>query len=192
MVVSYADVLTGRVTPGRRVAVIGAGGIGFDTADYLVGDARAALDPEPFLRDWGVADPDARRRGDVTDPPAPAGATREITLFQRQAGRTGRGLGRSTGWILRGRLRRAGVAEVTGARYLAIDDGGLHYSVDGQARVHACDTVILCAGQESDRGLHQALATRGVKAHLVGGADDAEGLDAVRAIDQATRLAVTL
>lgn len=191
-VVSYLDVLTAAVTPGRRVAIIGAGGIGFDTAEYLVGNPDLALDPQLFLRDWGVAAVEEHLRGDVTAPPPEPSPAHEITMFQRKPGRMGRGLGKSTGWILRARLRKAGVAEVTGVRYDAIDDDGLHYTVDGTAHVHPCDTIVICAGQESDRSLHTALADRGIHARLIGGADVAAELDAVRAIDQATRLAVTL
>ncbi|MGW5150614.1 oxidoreductase [Rhodococcus koreensis] len=191
-VVSYVDVLTGQVVPGRRVAIIGAGGIGFDTAEYLVGKPELALDTDTFLRDWGVADPRNSLPGDVTDPAPETPPAHEITMFQRRPERMGRGLGKSTGWILRSRLRKAGVAEITGARYDKIDDDGLHYTVGDQPHVHPCDTVIICAGQDSDRTLHDALTTRGVTATLIGGAHVAAELDAVAAIDQATRLAVTI
>jgi 2,4-dienoyl-CoA reductase (NADPH2) len=190
-VVSYGDVLTGRVTPGPRVAIIGAGGIGHDVAEYLVGDPRLALEPEVFLREWGVAAPTEGRRGDVATVPDDPTPAHEVTMFQRREGRMGRGLGKSTGWVLRSRLRRAGVNDVTGATYDAIDDEGLHYTVEDTAHVHPCDTIIICAGQDSDRSLVDALAQHGIDAVLVGGSDLAEELDAVRAIDQATRLAVT-
>lgn len=191
-VVSYTDVLSGRVTPGRRVAIIGAGGIGHDTAEYLVGNPQISLDPEVFLRDWGVADPQRGLRGDVVPPPDEQPPAHQITMFQRKAERMGRGLGKSTGWVLRARLRKAGVADVTGARYDAVDDQGLHYTVDDTQHVYPCDTIVLCAGQESDRTLYDALEERGIAARLIGGADIAAELDAVAAIDQATRLAMAV
>ncbi|WP_290047417.1 NADPH-dependent 2,4-dienoyl-CoA reductase [Nocardia nova] len=191
-VVSYVDVLTGRVTPGQRVAIIGAGGIGFDTAEYLVGNPQLALDAELFLREWGVAEPDSGLRGDVTSPPADHRPAHDITMFQRKFEPMGRGLGKTTGWILRSRLRKAGVAEITGARYEGIDDRGLRYRIAGETYVHACDTVVVCAGQESNRSLHRALAERGIDAQLIGGAHVAAELDAVGAIDEATRAALTV
>jgi len=191
-VVSYTDILTGRVTAGRKVAIIGAGGIGFDVAEYLTGDPRTALDPAAFLHEWGVAGPGSGTRGDLRAPAPPPPAARGVTMFQRRPERMGRTLGKSTGWILRSRLRKAGVEEVTGACYDAIDDQGLHYTVNGQAHVHPCDTIVICAGQESDRALHDDLSALGIPARLVGGADVAAELDAVAAIDQATRLAITI
>lgn len=191
-VMSYVDVLSGRARPGRRVAIIGAGGIGFDTAEYLVGNPQTSLDPEVFLSEWGVTDATSSLRGDIIVPPTESPTNYEITMFQRRPERMGRGLGKSTGWIVRARLKKAHVAEVTGARYDAIDAAGLHYTVDGTALVHPCDTVIICAGQESDRRLYDALNDRGITAILIGGAAVAAELDAVAAIDQATRLAFTI
>ncbi|MTE16728.1 NAD(P)-binding protein [Nocardia sp. CT2-14] len=188
-VVSYVEVLSGRVTPGPRVAVIGAGGIGFDTAEFLVGNPRSSLDSQLFLREWGVAEPDSGRRGDLAESSTETRPAHDITMFQRKPEAMGRGLGKTTGWILRSRLRKAGVAEVTGAQYDRIDDEGLHYTVAGQTHVHECDTIIVCAGQESNRALHHALAERGIETRLIGGANIAAELDAVGAIDEATRLA---
>lgn len=191
-VASYVDVLTGRTIPGRRVAIIGAGGIGFDTAEFLVGNHSVSLDQNAFLREWGVADPGAGIPGDLTETSPELSPAHQITMFQRRQERMGRGLGKSTGWILRSRLRKAGVSEVTGARYDAVDDAGLHYTLDGQPHLYPCDTVVICAGQESDRALYDALESRGITATLIGGAHVAAELDAVAAIDQATRLAFTI
>ena len=191
-VLTYTDVLTGRRTVGDRVAIIGAGGIGFDVADVLVGDADATRVPEKFLATWGV-DPEAAgglRRGAET--PRRAARRRAVTMFQRKPEKPGANLGKTTGWILKARLREAGVAMVSGATYTAIDDAGLHYVADGEARVLPVDHVVICAGQQSDRALYDALVARGARPRLIGGADVAAELDAARAIEQATRLAAAL
>jgi len=186
-VLSYVDVLTRRVEVGRRVAVIGAGGIGFDIAEFLVGRAEESLDAATFYRAWGV-DPTIGSPGGLA--PAEQGqVARSVYMFQRKTESLGKNLGKTTGWILKVKLRKAGVTMVAGASYQAIDDHGLHYTVDGQAHVLAVDHVILCAGQTSDRTLYEALRTKGRAAHLIGGADVAAELDAVRAIEQATQLA---
>jgi 2,4-dienoyl-CoA reductase (NADPH2) len=112
-------------------------------------------------------------------------------MFQRKAGSLGRGLGKSTGWILKARLREAGVAMTAGATYDAIDDQGLHYTVNSDRHVLPADTIVICAGQLSNRELDEQLRQRGIRAHVIGGADVASELDALRAIDQATRLAVS-
>jgi 2,4-dienoyl-CoA reductase (NADPH2) len=192
-VVSYVDVLTGAAVPGRRVAVIGAGGIGFDVAEYLLGDPDEGLRPEAFFAAWGV-DAAGATAGGLTGPlPDHRGnTTRAITMLQRKDEPLGRRLGRSTGWILKSRLRRAGVQMVSGVHYDAIDDDGLHYTVADTTHVLPVDTVVLCAGQDSARDLHDQLAARGITARLIGGAHVAAELDAVAAIDQATRLALSL
>jgi 2,4-dienoyl-CoA reductase (NADPH2) len=182
MVMTYADVLTGRRVPGPRVAIIGAGGIGFDVAEYLLGDPEESTDPKAFLRAWSI-DATLTTHGGLTgtpraDVPPPA---RRVTLLQRRAGR-----------ILKARLRQAGLRTISGAAYARITDRGLHYTVDGQPELLEVDAVVLCAGQESERSLHDELRHRGVTARLIGGADVAAELDAVRAIDQATRLAVAI
>ena len=189
-VVDYHDVLSGKATVGDRVAILGAGGIGFDVAEYLLGDAVEALDPQAFMKAWGV-DAGLSTPGGLSAP-EPHQPRRSVYMFQRKNESLGRNLGKSTGWILKAKLRKAGVAMTAGASYHAVDDKGLHYSVDGERRVLDVDTVVLCTGQEPNRGLHAELVRRGVAARLIGGAHVASELDAKRAIDEATRLAVTL
>ena len=190
-VLSYADVLARQVAVGRRVAIIGAGGIGFDVAEYLVGEARESLVPETFLSVWG-ADAKLRSPGGLAAPAAEPPPSRALFMFQRKPEALGRRLGKSTGWILKTKLRRAQVAMIAGAEYCAVDDGGLHYVVDGTPHVLHVDHVILCAGQEPERGLYDDLVALGAPARLIGGADVAAELDALRAIDQATHLAVAI
>jgi 2,4-dienoyl-CoA reductase (NADPH2) len=193
MVMTYSDVLTGARVPGRRVAIIGAGGIGFDVAEFLLGDAAESLDPDAFLRAWNV-DPALVTAGGLAGPPRAEvpRPDREVTLLQRTAGRPGARLGKSTGWILKARLRQAGVRMIPGVSYTRITGAGLHYELDGQPALLEVDSVVLCTGQESERTLYDELAGRGIAARLIGGADVAAELDAVRAIDQATRLAVMI
>ena len=188
-VVSYLDVLANGAPVGKKVAIIGAGGIGFDVAEYLVGHAEESLKPKAFMDAWGV-DTAIRNPGGLKAP-AQHETKRVIHMFQRKPESLGKNLGKSTGWILKAKLRRANVAMTAGASYQAVDDQGLHYSVNGEARVLNADTVILCAGQLSNRSLFDRLAEQGVKARVIGGADVALELDALRAIDQATRLAVS-
>jgi 2,4-dienoyl-CoA reductase (NADPH2) len=188
-VLSYVDVLTKRVQVGQRVAIIGAGGIGFDVAEFLVGDAQESLSTTAFMSAWGV-DTSIKSPGGLA-PAASHPPRRTIHMFQRKSESLGKNLGKSTGWILKAKLRKAGVAMTGGATYDAIDDVGLHYTVNGERRVAEVDHVILCAGQNSNRELYDALQQRGVTTHLIGGADVATELDALRAIDQATRLAVS-
>ncbi|MGU7774308.1 oxidoreductase [Burkholderia sp. MR1-5-21] len=189
--VSYFDVLTGAVRVGQRVAIIGAGGIGFDVAEFLLGDPEESLDRAAFFRAWGV-DPANAAAGGLVPAAAHAPAHRSIHMFQRKAEPLGKRLGKSTGWILKARLRKANVAMISGATYDAIDDEGLHYTVDGKPHVLPVDHVVLCAGQNSNRSLYDELRARGLSPKLIGGADVASELDALRAIDQATRLAVAL
>ena len=196
-VISYLDAILQRQPVGARVAIIGAGGIGFDVAELLVHDhshTSTALDLPAWLREWGVTDPGAVRGGIVrAEPPAPA---RQVTLLQRKAGKLGAGLGKTTGWIHRSALKMKGVEMVPGVNYERIGphDGALGLFVTfGEKRldgtVIVCDTVVLCAGQEPLRELQVPLAAAGVKVQLIGGAFEAGELDAKRAIDQGTRLA---
>jgi len=190
-VLSYIDVLAGRAKVGRRVAIIGAGGIGFDVAEFLLGDPAESRDPSVFLKAWGV-DADVATPGGLTVTADAAVARRQIWMFQRQAGVPGRNLGKSTGWILKARLRKAGVVMVAGATYEAIDGAGLHYSVEGTRHVTEVDNVIICAGQIARRDLCAQLEEKGFRPRLIGGAHVAEELDAARAIDEATRLACVI
>jgi 2,4-dienoyl-CoA reductase (NADPH2) len=190
-VVSYLDVLRDGAPVGERVAVIGAGGIGFDVAEFLTdGGEGASQDPETYFRQWGV-DTGYAARGGLTKPVRPA-PPRAVHLLQRKTSKVGAGLGKTTGWIHRTELKHRGVTMTAGATYERIDDEGLHLTVDGTASVLPVDTVVLCTGQEPQRGLYDELAAAGRTVHLIGGADVAAELDAKRAIDQGTRLAATL
>ncbi|MGX4733750.1 oxidoreductase [Kitasatospora griseola] len=185
-VLGYLDVLRDGAKVGDRVAVIGAGGIGFDVAEYLT-DPGTDSD---FLAKWGV-DAEHTTPGGLATPERPA-VPRTVHLLQRKAGKVGAGLGKTTGWIHRTELRHRGVVMVPGVEYRRIDDAGLHVVVDGNEQTLPVDTVVLCAGQEPRRELVDALRARGVEPHLIGGADLAAELDAKRAIDQGTRLAAAL
>jgi len=188
-VVSYVDVLTKRVQVGQRVAIIGAGGIGFDVAEFLVGNAEESLDTSAFMRAWGV-DTQIKTPGGIA-PITAHPPRRSIYMFQRKNESLGKNLGKSTGWILKAKLRKVGVVMTGGVRYDAINDSGLHYSINGESKSVEIDHVVLCTGQDSNRELYAALRSQGIEAHVIGGADVAAELDAVRAIDQATRLAVS-
>ncbi|MET9547131.1 NADPH-dependent 2,4-dienoyl-CoA reductase [Streptomyces sp. NPDC006627] len=190
-VVGYLDVLRDGAPVGERVAIVGAGGIGFDVAEYLTdGGEKASLDPATYFRQWGV-DMDYRERGGLTRPERPA-PPRTVHLLQRKASKVGQGLGKTTGWIHRTELRHRGVTMVAGASYDLIDDAGLHITVDGVSSVIPVDTVVLCTGQEPRRGLYEELLAAGRSVHLIGGADIAAELDAKRAIKQGTELAAAL
>ena len=192
-VVRYDDVLSGKVTVGQRVAILGAGGIGFDMAEYLVGDQEAASDPNRFLQDWGV-DASMQQPGGLTarKTPSQPHTGRQVHLFQRKPEKPGTTLGKSTGWILKAKLRKAQVSMVTGVTYEKIDDAGLHYRAQDQSHCLPVDHVVLCTGQESNLSLMNALNEAGIKTHTIGGAHIASELDAVRAIDEGTRLGLRL
>ncbi|MER6023867.1 NADPH-dependent 2,4-dienoyl-CoA reductase [Streptomyces anulatus] len=190
-VVSYLDVLRDGAPVGDRVAIVGAGGIGFDVAEFLTdgGDA-ASLDADTFFRQWGV-DTSYAERGGLRAPERPT-SPRTVHLVQRRTTKVGAGLGKTTGWIHRTELRHRGVEMIAGASYDLIDDEGLHLTVDGERRVLPVDTVVLCAGQEPRRELYEELRAGAVPVHLIGGADVAAELDAKRAIRQGTELAAAL
>lgn len=194
-VLSYIDVLRGKKHVGKRVAVVGAGGIGFDVAEYLVTDESPTIDLQAWLTEWGVGDPDLMRGGVVPGGAQPDAPVREVTLLQRKAQKLGKNLGKTTGWIHRAALQMKNVKMIGGVNYERIDADGLHVSY-GAARENptliAVDTVVLCAGQVPERTLADALIAAGRNPHVIGGADVASELDAKRAIDQGTRLAATL
>ncbi|GAA1515692.1 NADPH-dependent 2,4-dienoyl-CoA reductase [Streptomyces albidochromogenes] len=194
-VISYLDLLRDEAKAGDRVAVIGAGGIGFDVAEFLTdtstgADDAASLSPEVFFAQWGV-DLEYGARGGLRTP-ARAPQTRTVHLLQRKATKVGAGLGKTTGWIHRTELKHRGVTMVAGAAYDRIDDEGLHVTVDGEQRLIPVDTVVLCTGQEPRRELYDTLLAAGLPVHLIGGADVAAELDAKRAIRQGTELAAAL
>ncbi|MGC3940042.1 FAD-dependent oxidoreductase [Roseobacter sp. EG26] len=195
-VVNYIDILRGKVTVGKRVAIIGAGGIGFDVAEFLVHEGISPTESLPdWMREWGVADPAAHRSGLAPEGPQPEPPARQVTLLQRKAEKPGRRLGKTTGWIHRAALAMKDVKMIGGVNYERIEAGGIVVS-HGEARENPtlidADTIVLCAGQLSDRSLADALETRGAKCHVIGGADVAAELDAKRAINQGTRLAAEL
>jgi len=195
-VVSYIDVLNGTADVGQRVAVIGAGGIGFDVSEHLVhdGDSTTLNLPE-WMKEWGVSDPEEHRAGLAPEGPQPHAPAREITMLQRKTSKVGKGLGKTTGWIHRASLTMKNVKMIAGVNYEKIDGDGLHISF-GETQENPtlieADTIVLCAGQLSDRSLADALEAKGKTCHVIGGADVAAELDAKRAIDQGTRLAATL
>ncbi|MER6477231.1 NADPH-dependent 2,4-dienoyl-CoA reductase [Streptomyces filamentosus] len=190
-VLTYLDVLRDGAPVGERVAVIGAGGIGFDVAEFLTdGGEGASQDPETYFRQWGV-DTSYENRGGLRTPERNA-PPRRVHLLQRKTTKVGAGLGKTTGWIHRTELKHRGVTMVAGVTYDRIDDEGLHLTVDGEPQVLPVDTVVLCSGQEPQRSLYEELVAAGRTAHLIGGADVAAELDAKRAIDQGTRLAAAL
>lgn len=193
-VMSYLDVLRDKKTVGSRVAIIGAGGIGVDTAEFLTHNAHhksASLDIPTFLREWGI-DPEFAARGGIAGMEDQVEASpREVYLLQRKAKKI-TGPGKTTGWIHREALLKKKVQMLTGVSYIRIDDEGLHISVDDKAMVLKVDHIVLCAGQEPQRELQAALEEMGKKVHLMGGADVAAELDAKRAIDQAARAAAII
>jgi len=193
-VCSYQDVLLRRRVAGPRVAIIGAGGIGYDVAEYLLGGEPHV---PPRLADFAVEyglDLSLEVAGGLASQPRAEAARRSVTMLQRKHGAFGKSLGASTGWIHRDRIARLGVELLGGVTYELIDDRGLHILIDGKPRLVLADTIIVCAGQEPERSLLRSLVALRPEAgvHLIGGADVASELDARRAIDQATRLAVAI
>ena len=194
-VVNYIDVLRDKVPVGKRVAVIGAGGIGFDVAEFLTQQGESpTLNLEEWKTEWGVGDPATTRGGLAASGPKPEAAARQVTLLQRKAQKLGKGLGKTTGWIHRAALAMKGVEMVGGVNYEEITAEGLHVSMgEGREnpRLIEVDTIVLCAGQVPERSLADALETKGITAHVIGGADVAAELDAKRAINQGSRLAAS-
>ena len=194
-VLSYVDVLQDGAQVGETVAIVGAGGIGFDVAEFLAEDHSPTADLQAWLEEWGVADPAEARGGLAPEGPHPAPPARQITLLQRKAEKLGRRLGKTTGWIHRATLAMKGVKMIGGVTYEKIDDTGLTVlrgdSPDNRERIVA-QNVILCAGQVSERSIADALAAKNGRVHVIGGADVAGELDAKRAINQGVRLGAAL
>jgi 2,4-dienoyl-CoA reductase (NADPH2) len=187
-VAGYIDIILGRVPVGERVAIIGTGGIGHDVAQLLTADADGTQGVEEFLAEWGV-DPAMATAGGLCKPLLAYQPVRSVTLLQRSMAKPGMRLSKSTGWIHRAALVARGVRVIPGCSYHKVDDAGLHYSVDGQAHLLEVDTVVVCAGQDSERDLARALQQTGANIDVIGGARYASELDAMRAIDEGTRLA---
>ncbi|MBI5921326.1 MAG: NADPH-dependent 2,4-dienoyl-CoA reductase [Betaproteobacteria bacterium] len=189
-VVGYVDLIEGRKPAGKKVAIIGAGGIGFDVAE-LLSHAEGAADPvEAFRKEWGI-DAGYARRGGLTAPQMPP-VPRQVWLLQRKNGKVGDGLAKTTGWARRLLLQKRGVQMMAGVSYEKIDDAGLHLRINGEACLLDVDSVVICAGQEPRRELAEALQQAGIPATLIGGADVAAELDAKRAIEQGTQVAMAL
>lgn len=192
-VASYLDIFSGRREVGDRVAIVGAGGIGFDMAELLAHSGEASPQSATvFAREWGIDLEGSARGGVAGVMPRVAPSRREIYLLQRKPGRVGQSLGKTTGWARRRYLNRKGVTMIAAVEYRKIDDAGMHVRVAGEPRLLAVDTVVICAGQVSRKDLLGELQVAGAQVHLIGGADVAAELDAKRAIDQGTRLAASI
>ncbi|WP_290794008.1 FAD-dependent oxidoreductase [Halomonas sp.] len=189
-VVDYPAAILQPERVGRRVAIIGAGGIGFDVAELLTQGDHSALDRDAWCDEWGV-DLSVATPGGLKAPRRPE-APRRVFLLQRKASKPGRGLGKTTGWVHRASLKHRGVETLAGCEYLGVDDAGLHLRVGGEPRLLEVDSVVVCAGQEPVRELLEPLRAAGLEVHLIGGAEKAAELDAKRAIDQGTRVAAAL
>jgi 2,4-dienoyl-CoA reductase (NADPH2) len=192
MVLSYAEAIMGKPV-GKSVAVVGAGGVGFDVSEFLVTDESPTLNLKEWKAEWGVADPQEARGALAT--PIPAPPARTVYLLQRTKGPQGTRLGKTSGWVHRASLKAKGVRQLSGVNYERIDDDGLHISFGPDrsgSRLLEVDNVVICAGQESVRDLEDGLRSRSVVPHVIGGAGLAAELNAKRAIRQGTELAARL
>ncbi len=195
-VLSYVDALLHNKPVGKRVAVVGAGGIGFDVSEFLVHDGHSpTLDLALWMKEWGVGDPSKARGGVAGVKPEIAPPARQVYLLQRKTSKPGAGLGKTTGWIHRSALKMKRVEMLAGVNYDAIDERGLHISFGEKKEkptLLEVDTIVLCTGQEPLRELYEPLKAANIPVHLIGGADVATELDAKRAINQASRLAAEI
>ncbi|WP_269531669.1 NADPH-dependent 2,4-dienoyl-CoA reductase [Chitinimonas sp. BJYL2] len=192
-VLNYLDVLKHEKPVGKSVAIIGAGGIGFDTAEYLTHEGTpTSLDTDAFLREWGIDKTLTERGGLAAQGAKPHASPRQVWLLQRKASKVGDGLGKTTGWVHRQALKMKQVEMISAVQYDKIDDAGLHIRIKDQPQLLPVDNVIICAGQDPLRELEAALKAAGKPVHLIGGADVAAELDAKRAINQGSRLAASI
>ncbi|AMC99766.1 NADPH-dependent 2,4-dienoyl-CoA reductase [Halomonas chromatireducens] len=189
-VLSYPMAIHHPERVGRRVAIIGAGGIGFDVAELLTHVGHPAMDTEAWCAEWGV-DLSVSERGGIAPPQRPD-TPRQVFLLQRKASKPGKGLGKTTGWVHRASLKHRGVETLAGCEYMGIDDHGLHIRQDGEPRLLEVDSVVVCAGQNPVRELLEPMQASGMEVHMIGGADEAAELDAKRAIEQGTRVSANL
>lgn len=191
-VLSYLDVLLTKKAVGKKVAIIGAGGIGFDVAEYLTYEKPSlTMNKEKWLKEWGV-DQSLEHPGGLLKKAEVSESPRQVYLLQRKEGKVGAGLGKTTGWIHRESLKHKKVKMMSQVQYDKIDNQGLHITVQGKSSLLEVDHVIICAGQDSNRKLYNDLEKLNLKVHLIGGADHATELDAKRAINQGARLAAVL
>jgi 2,4-dienoyl-CoA reductase (NADPH2) len=192
-VASYVDVLSGRVQAGERVVILGAGGIGFDVALYLLErNSLAQVETQAFSSHWGIVTDAKSAGGLATQQPHDAKPAHRITMLKRSATPFGATLGKTTGWVHRIELARARVEMLRGVEYRKIDDAGVHITLEGKERVIPADTVVLCTGQDPLRALAVQLEARGAKPHLIGGAREAGELDAKRAMREGAELAAAI
>ena len=189
-VITYIDALTDAKPVGQRVAIIGAGGIGFDVAEYLTSPHSSPVSIDNFLAHWGI-DPAHKSAGGMGAPVRPA-TERSVVMLQRTDARPGKTLGLTTGWVVRAELKSRGVQNITGATYTKIDEKGLHILIGNEEKLIEADTIVVCAGQESENSLHDQLKGLNISTTLIGGAEKSAGLDALRAIRQGTETALAL
>lgn len=190
-VLTYLDVLKDKKPVGKRVAVIGAGGIGFDVSEFLTESESLALNPQAWMKEWGV-DVDYAEPGALLEETQPQAGEREVYLLQRKTSKPGAGLGKTTGWIHRSTLKKRGVKMLSGVTYKEVNQQGLLIEIDGQEKQLEVDHVVICAGQEPMRALQQGLLDANISTHIIGGADVAAELDAKRAIRQGAELAARI
>ncbi len=192
-VLTYLEVLEQKQPVGKKVAVMGAGGIGFDICEFLTHTGESpSLNVDRFLKEWGIDKAYGQRGGLSEESPQSVISPREVTMLQRKSSKMGAGLGKSTGWIHRTSLQKKKVEMISGVTYKKIDDKGLHFVVNNEERVLEVDNIILCTGQESNRTLKKELLAGGASIHLIGGAQEAGELDAERAIHQGAYLAASI